>query len=92
MQKTVVRFAKFTALAAVVGLASGCATDTAKLDDVQKVATQATQANDTANKALATANDALRIANNAMRAANDAKACCEASKLGKKRFEEKMNK
>ena len=92
MQKTVVKYAKYSALALAVALASGCAnTDTAKMIDENQKA--AAQANDTANQALSTAKEALRKADAAAAAARSAQECCDRnSRADKKRFEKEMNK
>ncbi len=91
MQKNVVKFAKYSALALALGLASGCAsTDTMKA--IEDNAAAAKQAQDTASQALSTAKEASRKADAAMRAASEAQACCDQNRMSKRTFEEKMRK
>jgi hypothetical protein len=75
MQKAVVKFAKYSALAVVLGLASGCAsTETTKMiEDNQRAAASAA---DIANQALKTAAEASRKAEAAMSTARMAQQCC----------------
>jgi high-affinity Fe2+/Pb2+ permease len=75
MQKNVVKFAKYSALAVVLSVASGCASNetTKMIEDNQKAAASAT---DLANQALKTAAEASRKADAAMNTARMAQECC----------------
>lgn len=79
MRNTVVKFAKYSALAVVVGLASGCASNetTRMIEDNQKAAASAT---DLANQALRTAAEASRKADAAMSTARMSQQCCADNK------------
>ena len=92
MLKTVVQVAKYSVLAAAVGLASGCASSetTKMLDDNQKAAAQAL---DLATQANRTAMEAKQKADAAMRTAQDAKSCCDSnSERVNRAFEKSMRK
>jgi len=85
MQKTVTKIVKYSALAVVVGLASGCASsDTVKM---------AEEANTQASQAVKTANEANRKADAAMSAARAAQECCDQTKEGINRsYQKSMRK
>lgn len=77
-----INLVKASILAAVLALASGCAT-TEQLNAVKATADQAlstaNSASSSADRALSTANKALDAANSAQAAADAAQACCKAN-------------
>ncbi|CAK0740041.1 putative Major outer membrane lipoprotein [Gammaproteobacteria bacterium] len=89
MQKTIVKFAKYSALAVVVGLASGCAST----ESVKMAEEKAAEASTSASQALKAANEASRKADAAMSAARAAQECCDQTKEGINRsYKKSMNK
>jgi 20S proteasome alpha/beta subunit len=76
--QTIVKFAKYSALAVVVGLASGCATsETTKMIEENKQTAE--EATNLANQALKAAAEASRKADAAMTTAQMAERCCTES-------------
>ncbi|CAK0739405.1 Major outer membrane lipoprotein [Gammaproteobacteria bacterium] len=85
MQKTIVKIAKYSALALVIGLASGCASSDTKTTEAE--------ATTLANQAIKTANEASRKADAAMNAARAAQDCCDQTKEGINRsYQKSMRK
>lgn len=82
MRKTLVNATRMTALAAVLGLAAGCAT-TEQIDEVRAIAnnalSEARAAASAANNAQNVASEAAYAAQQAQAAAEAAQRCCDAN-------------
>ncbi|CAK0780944.1 putative Major outer membrane lipoprotein [Gammaproteobacteria bacterium] len=92
MHNTIINIAKYSALAIVIGLASGCASSetTRMIEDNQKATAHAAEL---ANLAIKTANEASRKADAAMSTARDAQECCDQVKEATNRvYRKSMNK
>lgn len=82
MSVNLTRVATAVMAAAIITLASGCAS-TEQIEEIQRMAREAKgaaeRAERTANRAESTANSAASQAQQALQAANEAQACCTAN-------------
>jgi hypothetical protein len=88
MQKTVVKLATYSALAVMLGLASGCAS-TETTTAIEENKASIADVRKTAEDAIRLASDARNLANQALSNANAAQQCCMDQKEMVDRMHEK---